>query len=240
MLKSDFHDFQFLSKLILPVLESDKETYADAIEQINEMLTNSNSSNKDIAIIQQHKGFAPIQLPVKKSYSSSNNKLDNSNFNRLSKIYIQNKNCELKEFIIYFSFGLICGVEIKEDLYNLDLSSLDYSNKCFEVIPQNKFLKRDIDLEGCFDEVPELIDFIDVEYLSEEYEINGIILYRIIAFDDYRCICVDDLNKIYKVNFKVPIIQILFKDLESFKNALMENNNLIFELFGEKIKNYGS
>ncbi|MDW7692173.1 hypothetical protein R9C00_14470 [Flammeovirgaceae bacterium SG7u.111] len=220
---------------MLPILESDPNRFSHAITQLQKM---RDDHGLKFEISEHHTGFASIPLSL--TFFKKSKRSKSEDHFRLSNIFVLNKDGQLKELKIYIMANLIIGIAIKDELKNIDSLSLDYSKMRQDKPPKNPYLVSNADLEGMFDRTPGLIDFLDCEFTSEMYKINNETLYRIIAFDDYRCICINSKNQVFKVNFKTPIVQKLFHSLHEFEIALKENNDYVFELFGEKSKNHVS
>lgn len=231
MVKCEYHNLETVKKIILPILESDFKRFSTALSQIKKMSSQPKAYPNRFEISQHHMGFASI--PISSDLLSRSKKSNNSDFFRLSKIYVLNQDGHLKELNIFFSANLISGIAIKENLENIDLKSLDFSEMQQDQPQRTKYFIEDIDLEGMFDDFPDILDFIDAEYISEQYNIDGQTLYRIIAFDDYRCICVCPKMQVFKVNLKITNVEKLFHDFKEFEITLNKNNNYVFELFGE-------
>ncbi len=218
MLKYKTHDFKIFLRILLPILNSDLEKFSKAIKQAKKF-------NAVFEVISPYTGFAAIPL-----HFDVNN---NDNFQILSNIHILNQKNQTKELILYFADAYLSGFEIKENLQNLKVDSLNFSNMLFKKQFTNKYFVREIDLEGITDEIPGLKEYIDPEYLSEEYIIDGKAFFRTIQFDDIRCICIDESDNVFKVNLKNGASEKLFNSLAKLYQEFERNESYIYNLFGE-------
>lgn len=227
MLKSEYHEFELVKSLLLPIFQKYPKRFRNAIKQLKEMKEPVNWLDI-FDVVQRHSGYAYI--PVSDKHL---NKRKKSEGFRMSNVFIENDRGKPKELQAYFLGTTLIGIEIKEDLERLKIDTLDFSEVVFLEIPKNPYFIQKISLEGEFEQIPEILKYLDDVHESEEYLVNGSKLYRIIAFDDKRCICINQKNQIFKVNFSIPAAEKIANDFHSFLIRLKREENYIFKLFGE-------
>lgn len=228
MIKDYFHHTPLVAKIVTSVLQIDPKRFSVALKQMSTLIeANATGPIPDLEIVQQHRGIGYLPFTV-------GTKVEGEPLS-LTKIYIENKNGTQKEFQIHMLGEHVVAIEIKDSLWNLNIESIDSSSMEEEKPERSKYFIREVDLEGNFDDEPELINYVDVEYVSKEYSIDGLTLFRIIQFDKNRCICMDEDFKVYKVNLKVPTVQLKFKSIKDFLIELKSNENYVYSLFGEHL-----
>lgn len=225
MVRSQFHDVKLVKEILYRVYKSHPKKFKFALRQLKDLQIENVAQ---LTISQKHSGYASV--PLLEKYSK---RTKGDDFYGITQCYIENYMGIRKEFKAYFSSGILIGFAIKEDLENLDLETLDFSRITFIEPTRNSYFVRQIDLEGCFDDCLDILEYVDAVYESEEYLISGQTMFRVIAFDDSKCICIDAHDQVYKVKFAGPQVERLFMNLEDFHNKLRSEENYVFRLFGE-------
>lgn len=216
MIRSEFHSRERILELLLPFLESDVSKYRPAIKQLKGV-----EGSYDISM--RHRGFCSI--PIEEKYVSKESWTVNN-------LFVTNRQGRTKEIIVYLSGGAISGFEAKDDLENLDIETFDFSQGEERGISFSPYYKDSVDIEGEFDEIPELYDYVDASFESEQYEINGEEYFRIISFDNHRCLGIDNRQQVLKINLKNGSVQLLFRNYEEFLKALKKDKDYVFRLYG--------
>lgn len=90
--------------------------------------------------------------------------------------------------------------------------------------PISKFFIEGADLEGFLNEFEEIGDFLDNEFSSEKFNVNGVDYFSIIHLTDKNSIVVDDKKKVYILDKNSGQTKLISKSPIDFVNDFKKQN----------------
>jgi len=92
------------------------------------------------------------------------------------------------EIQIYVNQNGIIGINLGNNLEDLMFDTINIDHCILENPPISKFFIEDVDLEGFLNEFEEIGDFLDNEFSSEKFNVNGVDYFSIIHLTDKNSI----------------------------------------------------
>jgi hypothetical protein len=127
------------------------------------------------------------------------------------------------EIQIYVNQNGIIGINLGNNLEDLMFDTINIDHCILENPPISKFFIEDVDLDF-LNEFEEIGDFLDNEFSSEKFNVNGVDYFSIIHLTDKNSIVVDDKKKVYILDKNSDQTKLISKSPIDFVNDFKKQN----------------